>query len=143
MHESKLLNSVLDANALEQAGTGDCGGGGIFSEIGNFTSLIASSSTTTDALAFGFGNNNGVGIPPDASSFQWQHHHPAEQELKLQGNILSAAGGGNGGGFGSLDWHSGGADHQGLFDLPNTVDQAYWNHTHWSDHDNSTLFHLP
>ncbi|KAK7292146.1 hypothetical protein RIF29_07872 [Crotalaria pallida] len=50
------------------------------------------------------------------------------------------------GGFGSLDWN-GGAD-QGLFDLTNTVDHNYWappppHTTHWSDHDNSTLFHLP
>ena len=46
------------------------------------------------------------------------------------------------GGFGSLDWQPG-AD-QGLFDLPNTVDQPYWTHAHWSDQDNtSSLFHLP
>ncbi|KAK7330261.1 hypothetical protein VNO77_24449 [Canavalia gladiata] len=154
VHESKLLipvepsTSVLETGAPEQ-GTGDCGG--IFSEIGNFTSLITS---TNEALTFGFGN----GTIPDTSSFQWQHHkvmsisgehHPHEEELKLPeslgaGSLLDHAVdyAKNGhGGFGSLDWQ-GGAD-QGLFDLPNTVDHAYWNHTHWSDQDNSTLFHLP
>ncbi|TKY54991.1 Dof zinc finger protein DOF5.4 [Spatholobus suberectus] len=157
VHESKLLipvdpsNSVLETNPLEQ-GAGDCGG--IFSEIGPFTSLITTTSTN-EALAFGFGN----GIP-DASSFQWQHqkvtsitgdeHHPHEDQLKLPDSSLldhtvdlSAIHGKPGfhGGFGSLDWH-GGADPD-LFDLPNTVDHAYWSHTHWSDHDNSSLFHLP
>lgn len=83
-------------------------------------------------------------------------------DLKFPENLAAAAGGGGSlldhatlpvdlsamqnknenGGFGSLDWHGGGAD-QGLFDLSNTVDHPYWTQTHWSDHDNSTLFHLP
>ncbi|XP_027331917.1 dof zinc finger protein DOF5.4 isoform X2 [Abrus precatorius] len=154
IQESKLLipvEPVLEQGSLEQ-GTGDCGG--IFSEIGTFTSLITSAN---EALAFGFGN--GV---PDASSFQWQQQkvmsisgepHPHEEDLKLPeslagGSLLDHSvdlsglhGKSAHGGFGSLDWN-GGAD-QGLFDLPNTVDHAYWSHTHWSDQDNSTLFHLP
>ncbi|KAK7265891.1 hypothetical protein RJT34_33516 [Clitoria ternatea] len=147
IQEAKLPIPVEDPgletgdDALEQ-GTGDCAG--IFSDIGNFTSLISSSND--GALSFGFGN--GV---PDASSFEWQHH---KEELKLPeeslgvGSLLDhtvdlSALNGKTGGFGSLDWH-GGAD-QGLFDLPNTVDHAYWTHSHWSDShpDNSTLFHLP
>ncbi|RDX82830.1 Dof zinc finger protein DOF5.4, partial [Mucuna pruriens] len=153
MQESKLLdpsNSVLETNPLEQ-GTGDCAA--IFSEIGPFTSLIATSSN--EALPFGFGN-----AIPDASSFQWHHqklttisshadHHPRDQEFKLPDTSLldhtvdlSALHGKTAhGGFGSFDWH--GAADQGLFDLPNTVDHAYWSQPHWSDHDNSTLFHLP
>jgi len=143
MQESKLLvpvDPVLETNPLEQ-GAGDCGG--IFSEIGPFTSLIATS--TNEPLAFGFGN-----ALPDASSFQWQHSKvTGNQELKLPESsfldqtvdLSTLHGKTSHGTFGSLDWQ-GGAD-QGLFDLPNTVDHAYWSHTHWSDHDNSSLFHLP
>ncbi|XP_061347735.1 dof zinc finger protein DOF5.4-like [Gastrolobium bilobum] len=162
--ESKLFNNpVLES---EQGG----GGGdhcGIFSDIGSFTSLIASPN---EALPFGFGNN-----VLDASSFrfsathqhgndqlqaapggdQWQqqkmlgmsmstdHHHQHEfmldHTVPLEFSTLQNKTGH--GGFGSLDWHAG--TDQGLFDLPNTVDQAYWTHTHWSDQDNPTLFHLP
>ena len=143
MQESKLLvpaDPVLETNPLEQ-GAGDCGG--IFSEIGPFTSLIATS--TNEPLAFGFGN-----ALPDASSFQWQNSKvTSNQELKLPESsfldhtvdLTTMHGKTSHGTFGSLDWQ-GGAD-QGLFDLPNTVDHAYWSHTHWSDHDNSSLFHLP
>ncbi|KAF3438011.1 hypothetical protein FNV43_RR20767 [Rhamnella rubrinervis] len=46
----------------------------------------------------------------------------------------------NGGGFGSLgDWQPSG-DHQGLFDLPNTVDQAYWSQSQWTDQDHPSLY---
>ncbi|KAF1866981.1 hypothetical protein Lal_00049408 [Lupinus albus] len=147
----------LETGTLEQQGTGDCA---IFSDIGSFTSLITS---TNDTLQFGFGANT----LPDTSSFQWQHQKGLtmgsadDVELKFQDNLN---GGGSSslldqgtvpihlsvlqnktghGGFGSLDWN-GGVDH-GLFDLSNTVDHNYWtpHTTHWSDHDNSTLFHLP
>lgn len=164
--EAKLLihanpsNTDMETNALEQ-GAGNCG---IFSEIANFTSLITSSN---EPLAFGFGTSTGI---PDASSFQWQNQkvmtvtgdqprHRHGEEMKLPESLGTGTAGSlldqtvdfsalhsktSNGGFGSLDWHGdGGADHQGLFDLPNTVDQTYWNNTHWSDPDNSTLFHLP
>ncbi|KAG5027903.1 Dof zinc finger protein DOF5.4 [Glycine max] len=143
MQESKLLIPALETNPLEH-GTGDCGG--IFSEIGPFTSLITTTTSTNEPLAFGFGNST----LPDASSFQWLHQKvssSSNEELKLpESSLLDHTVDfhskiSHGGGFGSLDWQ-GGAD-QGLFDLPNTVDHAYWSHTHWSDHDNSTLFHLP
>ncbi|XP_073220039.1 dof zinc finger protein DOF5.4 [Cicer arietinum] len=156
--ESKLLSHVNQSNtdlgndSLEQ-GTGDCG---IFSEIANFTSLITSSN---EALPFEFGNGNG-------NDFQWQHqkvmtvtgnqpNHNEDVLKLLPGNMGAGASLMDGvdfsalqnktsnGGFGPLDWHGdGGADH-GLFDLPNTVDQGYWAHTHWSDQDHSNLFHLP
>lgn len=92
---------------------------------------------------------------------QWHHQQNQKvmsmsdhQELKMQQNTH---GGGlidqtahvelsilqnrsNGGGFGSLgDWQSGG-DHQGLFDLPNTVDQAYWSQSQWTDQDHPGLY---
>jgi hypothetical protein len=162
------INTGLENDSLEQ-GSGDCG---IFSEIANFTSLITSSSNETLPFEFGNSNSNGNGngnanCITDASSFQWQNqkvmtvtggdqqsHH--EDALKLlpenigSGSMMDHSidfsllqSKTTNGGFGSLDWQ-GGAD-QGLFDLPNTVDQGYWNHTHWSDqdNDNSTLFHLP
>lgn len=158
MQESKLLlhanpsNPGLETGAMEQQGAGD---GGIFSEIATFTSLITCSN---DALPFGFGN----GIP-DASSFQWQHqkvnmnltgtdqpHHEdlgagaAGSLLDHTVDLIALQNKTGNGGFGSLDWHGDNGADQGLFDLPNTVDhQPYWTHTHWSDHDNSTLFHLP
>lgn len=45
----------------------------------------------------------------------------------------------SGGGFGSLDWQASTGD-QGLFDLPNTVDQAYWSQSQWNDQDHPTLY---
>jgi len=44
----------------------------------------------------------------------------------------------SGGGFGSFDWQLSG-DHS-LFDLPNTVDQAYWSHSQWADQDHPSLY---
>ncbi|KAG4932606.1 hypothetical protein JHK87_046608 [Glycine soja] len=149
MQESKLLIPALETNNPLEQGTGDCGG--IFSEIGPFTSLITTTTSTNEPLGSGFGFGNST--LPDASSFQWHYQKVSSnnEELKLPENsfldhTVDLSGmhskTSHGGGFGSLDWQ-GGAD-QGLFDLPNTVDHAYWSHTHWSDHDNSSsLFHLP
>ncbi|KAL2340692.1 hypothetical protein Fmac_008632 [Flemingia macrophylla] len=149
--------------------------GPIFSEIGSFTSLMASNN---EPLGFGFGNNasasnnNNTATTSnnilDASSFrfgvthphgsnqvpggehgQWQEQNPHEfgtasfldhtvpplEYSSLQHKTAL------GGGFGPLDWQPG-AD-QGLFELPNTVDQPYWSHSHWSHQDNPSLFHLP
>ncbi|KAE9601897.1 hypothetical protein Lal_00040798 [Lupinus albus] len=164
-NESKLLtpssNPTLETGAVElQQGTGDST---IFSDIGSsFTCLITSNN---DMLQFGFDSTT----IPDASSFQWQHQKgftmnmtltSDDVELKFPDNLngcdaslldhgtvpvdlpgLQNKTGHEG--FGSLDLHDDGD--QGLFDLSNTVDQTYWtpHTTHWSDHDNSTLFHLP
>ncbi|CAL0325753.1 unnamed protein product [Lupinus luteus] len=142
-----LETSALEQQQQQQQATGDCA---IFSEIGT--------------LQFGFG---GTTIP-DASSFRWQHQKGLmmtmgggdDGVLKFPDNL-------NGGGaslleqgnipvdliefqnktghreFGSLDWHV--SEDEGLFDLSNTVDHSYWtpHTTHWTDHDNSPLFHLP
>ncbi|KAJ7978781.1 Dof zinc finger protein [Quillaja saponaria] len=128
---------------------------GIFSEIESFTSLITSSN---EVMAFGFGN---IG---DASSFrfstqqgndQWQQHQQKvtsigdhHQELKLPGitggslvdqtvqiDLSGLQSKHNNRGFGSLD----GGD-QGLFDLPNTVDQSYWSQSQWTDQDHPSLY---
>ncbi|KAL1334260.1 hypothetical protein HN51_063182 [Arachis hypogaea] len=126
---------------------------GIFSEIGTLTSLMVSSSSNNDALAFGFG---GGGVVPDATSFQWHQQQKLPENLNGSGgSLLDHHGHGStvtvdlsalpsktgNGGFGPLDWQAG-VD-QGLFDLPNSVDHAYWSQTQWPDHDNSNLFHLP
>lgn len=71
-------NPSLEGGALEQ-GAGDCGG--IFFEIGYFTSLIASSSAN-DALAFGFGGS----AISNAMLLKWQHQ-------KLPESMSSGGGG--------------------------------------------------
>ncbi|XP_027942753.1 dof zinc finger protein DOF5.4-like [Vigna unguiculata] len=162
VRESKLFN----------ASNPSLDGGAVFSEIGNFSSLIASNN---EALGFGFGNcsnnnSNGNSNILDATPFRFGVTHPqgnnndqvqgaagGEQQQNHQefgtasfldltaplefSSLPQKSGGHHHGGFGSLDWQPG-AD-QGLFDLPNTVDQPYWTHSHWSDQDNPSLFHLP
>lgn len=133
--------SVNPALELEQVS--------VFYETGSFTN---------DALPFGFGNNNHV---LDASSFRFgvtRQQHENDQLQVVTGNgtlgqcheeFATASSldravpleffsslqnkAAHGGGFGPLD--------QSLFDLPNTVDQPYWTHGHWSGHHNPTLFH--
>ncbi|KAK4567925.1 hypothetical protein RGQ29_003626 [Quercus rubra] len=138
VQDSKLFvsSSSYEQGLLEQGS--DCG---IFSEIGSFTSLITAPSNET--LAFGFNTSQ-------SETQEWQnhhHHHQQQQkgmgligdELKMQeeitGGLLdqtvqvdlsSLQNRSSGGGFGSLDWQASTGD-QVLFDLPNTVDQAYWN----------------
>ncbi|KAI4344003.1 hypothetical protein L6164_011281 [Bauhinia variegata] len=172
IRESKFLINHNSNPNLEQSGLPDQGGdcSGIFSDIGSFTSLIAS-TTTNDTLDFGFGNT------ADASPFrfttqggndqlsalqnthQWQHNKVMSTSDHLEFKLSEISDGSlldqtvpielsalqskpNNGGFGSLDWH-GGAD-QGLFDLPNTIDQAYWSQTNWTDQDNlNSSLYLP
>lgn len=133
--ESKIFgngtaNSAFDAGILEQAS--DCG---IFSEIGNFTSLISSS---TETMPFGFLNQ------------EWQNQNqqqPKDQEITagnfvnqtVQVDLSVLQNRSNDGEFGPLDWH--GNEDQGLFDLPNTVDHTYWNQNQWnSDQDHPNLY---
>ncbi|KAF7838560.1 dof zinc finger protein DOF5.4-like [Senna tora] len=119
----------------------------IFSEIGNLTSLIASSTSSHETMAFGYGSI------PDATmtttSFQFTHP-PHGQDLMPPpttttiDQTVAAELSAMQSKFGPLDWQSSTAD-QGLFDLTNTVDQAYWtHHTQWNNQDNpTTLFPLP
>ncbi|XP_014518971.1 dof zinc finger protein DOF5.4-like [Vigna radiata var. radiata] len=168
-----FLDNVRESKLFANANNPSLEGGGVFSEIGSFTGLIASNN---EALGFGFGNcsnNNGNGNSNsnilDATTFRFGVTHPQgnnNDEVQVAGGgeqqqnhheefgtasfldltapvefCSLAQKSGNEGGFGSLDWQ-GGAD-QGLFDLPNSVDQTYWSHSHWSDQDNPSLFHLP
>ncbi|CAN6717621.1 unnamed protein product [Malus baccata var. baccata] len=130
---------------------------GLFSEIGSFTSLITSSND----VPFSFGNINGS--PFDQPAQVGNHHHnqvhqnqwgQQNQEGKMQeisGGLLdqtaqvdlsvfqNRSNGVGGGELGPLDWQPGSVD-QGLFDLPNTVDQAYWSQGQWADQDHPTLY---
>ncbi|KAM5570996.1 dof zinc finger protein DOF5.4 [Rosa sericea] len=129
---------------------------GMFSDIGSFTSLI----TASNDVPFGFTNINDISVSPfrpnqpAGHQNQWeQQQNQNNQELKMQeitGGMLdqtaqvglsvfqTKTNGGGGGGFGSLDWQP--AGEQGLFDLPNTVDQAYWSQGQWTDQDPPSLY---
>ncbi|XVF54483.1 hypothetical protein PTKIN_Ptkin05aG0184100 [Pterospermum kingtungense] len=140
-------NLGLEPGLLEQGS--DCG---IFSEIGSFTSLITSSNNETQS--FGFGTVlSGQAIE--------QGHWQQQQQQKMMSmggegitgglldqtvqvelsNLASRSDGGGCGGFGPLDWE--GSGDQGLFDLPNTVDQTYWSQTQWTDHQDHPTLYLP
>ncbi|KAK4257277.1 hypothetical protein QN277_006886 [Acacia crassicarpa] len=171
MNRELLTNQAANPNSesgLMEKG-GDCG---IFSEIGSFTNLITATSEALsfgfgnipDPTSFRFGTTTQQGMTGnELLSGEWQQAQQKEtgmsdmifqQELKLPelmpGSLfhptvpvdLSALQSKNEtGGLGPLDWQ-GGAE-QGLFDLPNTVDHSYWSHTHWTDQENPSLFHLP
>ncbi|XP_020227888.1 dof zinc finger protein DOF5.4 [Cajanus cajan] len=122
---SHMQHSVLETTPLDQPSGTDSAA--IFSEIGPFTA-----SSSNDSLAFAF---------PDASSFPWQHPKRDEEFSSLLDHTVDFSAKPPHAAFGPLDWHA--TADQGLFDLPNAVDHAYWTHSHWSDNDNSTLFHLP
>lgn len=143
------------AGLLKQGTSSDCE---IFSEIGSFTSLI----TTSNELSFGFGN-----VLNQLSHHLEQVHDQNHQQWLRQQKVVGLGGagedvtgelmdqtvhaelsalhtnnrGGTNGGFGDLDnWQgTGGGDHQGLFDLPDTVDQAYWSHSQWNQ-DHPSLY---
>nr|AZL49131.1 Dof transcription factor 08 [Boehmeria nivea] len=135
--------------------------GGLFSaEIGSFTSLISAPSSVATAASGGampFEYGHHVNAPwnsgPKAVATMGVDDH--QEALKMQ--EIAAAGGlldqtaqadlsvlqdrsnGAGGGFGSLgDWQQCGD--QGLFDLTNTVDQAYWSQSQWNDQDHPSLY---
>ncbi|XP_056175368.1 dof zinc finger protein DOF5.4 [Syzygium oleosum] len=167
-HQSSLLNINDYKSMISQSmniNASDSGGyehpaveGGLFSDIGSFTSLITSSSD--GPLPYGFSAVMTQHGQDQAQPNQWHHMAAgadagAADEMKMQqemggggfidqsvlvdlptstsqGNRSSGGGGGGGGGggFGPLDWQPS-AD-QGLFDLPSAVDHAYWSQSQWS-----------
>ncbi|WVZ21219.1 hypothetical protein V8G54_008541 [Vigna mungo] len=166
-----FLDNVRESKLFATANNPSLEGGGVFSEIGSFSGLIASNN---ESLGFGFGNcsnnngnsnsnildattfrfgvtdpqgNNNDEVQVAAGGEQQQNHHQefgtaSFLDLTAPVEFCSLAQkSGHHGGFGSLDWQAGGD--QGLFDLPNTIDQTYWSQSHWSDQDNPSLFHLP
>ncbi|KAK6261778.1 hypothetical protein QUC31_007594 [Theobroma cacao] len=135
-------NLGFEPGLLEQGS--DCG---IFSEIGSFTSLITSSNNET--LSFGFSTVlNGQGLEQG----QWQQQQKMmniggeeisggllDQTVQVElSNLHSRSEGEGSGGFGPLDWQ--GSGDQGLFDLPNAVDQTYWSQSQWTDQDHPNLY---
>ena len=166
VQDSKLFvsSSSYEQGLLEQGS--DCG---IFSEIGSFTSLITAPSNETLPFVFNtisdvttpFRLNHSHHqhqVQQNDQQEQWQQHQQqpkvmgmvGDQELKMQeitGGMLDTVqvdlsalqNRSSGGGFGSLDWQPSGGD-QGLFDLPNTVDQAYWSQNQWPDQDHPSLY---
>ena len=166
VQDSKLFvsSSSYEQGLLEQGS--DCG---IFSEIGSFTSLITAPSNETLAFGFNTMSDitttpfrlNHHQSQSETQEWQNHHHHQQQQqkgmgligdELKMQDEITgglldqtvqvdlsSLQNRSSGGGFGSLDWQASTGD-QVLFDLPNTVDQAYWNQSQWTDQDHPTLY---
>ncbi|GFZ12177.1 OBF binding protein 4 [Actinidia rufa] len=101
--------------------------GGIFPEIGTFTTMMTSSNDSVPPR-IQHRRDLGFGIP----------------ELKMQ--EISASGSldptapidlsgmedrGNHGDLGALDWQISG--YPGLFDLPGTVDPTYWSQPQWTD----------
>ncbi|XP_022737817.1 dof zinc finger protein DOF5.4-like [Durio zibethinus] len=133
-------NLEFEPGLLEQGS--DCG---LFSEIGSFTSLITSSNNET--LSFGFGT---VLTEQGLEQGQWQQQQ--QQKMMSMGGEeitgglldqtvqveLSNLHSRSESGFGALDWQ--GSGDQGLFDLPNVVDQTYWSQSQWTDQDHPTLY---
>ncbi|KAF2282957.1 hypothetical protein GH714_043274 [Hevea brasiliensis] len=60
-----------------------------------------------------------------------------DQTVHVELSALPSSGSGTGG-FGPLDWQ--GTGDQGLFDLPNAVDQTYWSQSQWTDQDPPSLY---
>lgn len=158
LHDSKLFisNPTFEPGLQLEQGP-DCG---IFSEIGNLTSLIAASN---EALPFGF--NSVSDINPfrlnqqDHDRHEVQDNQQQQQQQQWQQPKVMTAGdeitgdlldqtvqvdlsslqqNRSSGGFGSLDWQVSGD--QVLYDLPNAVDQAYWSQSQWTDEDHTTLY---
>uniref|UniRef100_A0A5B7B743 Dof zinc finger protein n=1 Tax=Davidia involucrata TaxID=16924 RepID=A0A5B7B743_DAVIN len=147
-----ITNPNFDPPLMDQPSDG-----GIFQDIGSFTSLMTSSN---DPSLIGFNiadissfrlqqHNQGHALENQTSNQQWQQQQrmtsAMAEELKMQENTVGfldqasqiALSGlqnrTNNGGLGALDWQAGGD--QGLFDLTGTVDQAYWSQTQWTDND--------
>ncbi|KAF5445339.1 hypothetical protein F2P56_034398 [Juglans regia] len=160
LHDSKLFisNPSFEPGLQLEQGS-DCG---IFSEIGSFTSLITASN---EALPFGF--NSVSDINPfrlnqqshdrhevqenqqqQQQQQQWQQQKVTRAGDEITGDLLDQTvqvdlsslqqNRSSGGGFGSWDWQVSGD--QGLFDLSNAVDQAYWSQSQWTDQDHTTLY---
>ncbi|CAJ1975486.1 unnamed protein product [Sphenostylis stenocarpa] len=159
-----LVDNVRESKMFANANNPSLERGGIFSEIGSFSNLMASNneawgfgfgnssnsnSNIIDAAAFRFGvthqqGNDQVHVAAGGDHVEWQNQQNQEfgtasfldHTVAPEFSSLQHKTA-----FGSLDWQPG-AD-QGLFDLPNTVGQPYWTHTQWADQENPPLFHLP
>ncbi|XP_050224983.1 dof zinc finger protein DOF5.4 [Mercurialis annua] len=155
LDESKLfvhpnMNTSFSSGLLEQAS--DCG---IFSEIGNFTNLITSTSDHHhDQLQFGFNNMMSHHQSQNLMQQQGSGEDMKMQEMRMMDDDqtvhVELSGlqnrSGNGDGFGALDWQGSNGGDQSLFDLTSgsVVDQNnYWSQSQWStvhDQDQPGLY---
>ncbi|CAK9147905.1 unnamed protein product [Ilex paraguariensis] len=142
--------------------------GGMFPEMGSFTSLMTSSNDPS-CLGFNIADISSYRLQENHHDAVVQNHGPNQlwqnpqqkmmgattvgEELKMQEEVTAGfldqtaeiefSGLQNracNGGLAAPDWH-GGVD-QGLFDLSGGVDQAYWSQTQWGENDHS-LNYLP
>ena len=144
VRESKFYenpnNLGFESGLLEQGS--DCG---IFSEIGCFKSLIA--STNNETLSFGFGTVlHGQGLEQGQWQQQQQQKMMSMEGEEVTGGLLdqtvqvelSNLHSRSESRFGPLDWQ--GSGDQGLFDLSNAADQTYWSQSQWTHQDHPTLY---
>ncbi|KAL6177964.1 hypothetical protein ACLB2K_049485 [Fragaria x ananassa] len=150
------FETTTTATMLEQSAATEIG---MFSDMGTFTSLI----TASNDVPFGFTNIDNISVSPfrvnqpghqqqQVEQSQWEQQQNS-QEMKLPEmtggmldqttaqvdlSVFQTKTNGGEGGFGSLDWQPCGD--QGLFDLPNTVDHAYWSQGQWTDQDPPSLY---
>ncbi|KAF4395143.1 hypothetical protein G4B88_018013 [Cannabis sativa] len=77
--------------------------------------------------------------PPDHDQLKMQEITGGLLDQTSQADLSVLQDRSNGGVFGSLgDWQSCGD--QGIFDLPNTVDQTYWGQSQWTDQDHTSVY---
>lgn len=154
--QSSTANPSFDPPVMDHSPDG-----GMFSEIGTFTSLMTSSN---DPLPLGFNiadistyrmhqQEQGQVVENQSSDHQWHQQKTMEDEMKMHeitGSFLDQTAPMEyvdmqnriniNGGLTTTDWQTGGD--QGLFDLSGTVDQSYWSQTQWADHEQQ-LNYLP
>ncbi|XP_010443892.1 PREDICTED: dof zinc finger protein DOF5.4-like [Camelina sativa] len=131
MPNLKLYGNGIEWSTLLGQGSSD---GGVFSEIGGFTTASAIETTP-----FGFGGkfvNQDDHLKLESETVQQQQFGDRTAQVEFQGRSSDPNMG-----FEPLDWGSGGGD-QTLFDLTSTVDHAYWSQSQWtsSDHDQNGLY---
>lgn len=136
----QTANTNFDPSLLDNASDG-----GIFPEIGGFTGLMTAANDPT-VLGFNFSDISPYRMGQESheplerqNDEQWQIQETTN-EMKVQevttGFLDQNRTDNNGEEFTTVDWQAGGD--QGMFDLPGTVDQAYWNsQSQWSETDHS------
>ncbi|XP_010522411.1 PREDICTED: dof zinc finger protein DOF5.4 [Tarenaya hassleriana] len=125
VNNTRIYGSGIEWSALIGEGSSDVG---VFTEMGNFTSLI-STVPTNETAAFGFGGNS---VNPNQ---QCLDHQTAQVDFPVRSSDPVV-------GFGPLDWGGEEGD-QSLFDLTSTVDHAYWNQSQWTTDQDHTGLYLP
>ncbi|KAL1810766.1 hypothetical protein ACET3Z_020831 [Daucus carota] len=117
--------------------------GSMFSDIGQFTEIMASSTTDlgfsiADTSTFRSGNQNDDQVQQMQSIRRCELYleettriESKESDTKMSNDGLT-----------DVEWR---VDDQEIYDLTGNVDEAYWSQNQWPDHhsDHSFHFHLP